>query len=169
MIKYCINNLNEVKDFLNNIDSEYYTSSLDCLSGGSIGQHIRHVLEFYICLMDGVGLYIVCYDNRKRELKLENDKDFAIYTIRKIVNNLPLIPQTQNMSLVSDFGIENDAESVTISTSVERELAYCLEHSIHHMALIKIALNVMGLKDKVSDSFGVATSTIKNKKTICAQ
>ena len=53
-----------------------------------------------------------------------------------------------------------------IESSFERELVYCLEHSIHHKALIKVALREYALTHLVSNSFGVAPSTLKSRSTL---
>ena len=58
-------------------------------------------------------------------------------------------------------------EIVTIPSNYYRELAYNLEHTIHHMALIRVGITeVSGIQ--LSDDFGVASSTVKYRKQ-CAQ
>ena len=54
-----------------------------------------------------------------------------------------------------------------ISTNYFREIAYNLEHTIHHMALIRVGLRELG-DIPVDDSYGVASSTIKYRQQ-CAQ
>jgi hypothetical protein len=44
-------------------------------------------------------------------------------------------------------------------------LAYCLEHTIHHQALIKIGLMELNLIHLIDQHFGVAPATIRFKKT----
>jgi hypothetical protein len=62
---------------------------------------------------------------------------------------------------------DQSVESITISTNYYREIAYNLEHTIHHMALIRVGLNeVSGIQ--LPDDFGVASSTVKHRKQ-CAQ
>jgi hypothetical protein len=65
--------------------------------------------------------------------------------------------------------LEQGVEKVTfkVQTNYFRELLYNLEHSIHHQALIKVAV----LKNKniqLCSEFGVAKSTIEYR-TQCAQ
>lgn len=169
MVVYCIQNLSDLKDFISKTNDSTFTLKNDCLEGSSIGQHVRHVLEFYICLLEGVSSGIICYDKRKRDLRLETDREFAIYIVKKITDNLPLLPIEKSMLLACDFGLSIPYEVQTLKTSVERELAYCLEHSIHHMALIKVALYSLGLKAQVADTFGIAPSTIKNNSEVSTQ
>jgi uncharacterized damage-inducible protein DinB len=56
-----------------------------------------------------------------------------------------------------------------IPTSIGREVAYCIEHSIHHQAIIKAALIAIGREKLVDEQFGVAYSTIRHRKEQCAQ
>ena len=53
------------------------------------------------------------------------------------------------------------------TTNYYREIAYNLEHTIHHMALIRVGLRELG-DIAVDDSYGVASSTLKYRKQ-CAQ
>ncbi len=55
----------------------------------------------------------------------------------------------------------------TLLTNYFRELLYNLEHSIHHQALIKVAL-FNSTHIKISESFGVAPSTLEYRKQ-CVQ
>ena len=53
-------------------------------------------------------------------------------------------------------------------TSVDRELLYCLDHAIHHQALIKIGLKELQIADLVGDDFGVAYSTLRYRASLDA-
>lgn len=53
-------------------------------------------------------------------------------------------------------------------TFINRELAYCLEHSIHHQALIKVGLKEQNIENLIDENFGVAPATIRHKQK-CAQ
>jgi len=74
----------------------------------------------------------------------------------------------QNKSMVLEAMYDEDSvELIHFSTNYHREIAYNLEHTIHHMALIKIG--ILELSDlQIPEGFGVASSTMKYKKE-CAQ
>jgi hypothetical protein len=57
----------------------------------------------------------------------------------------------------------------TVETSAGRELVYNIEHAIHHIAMIKIAVINLLPHIKLPDNFGVAYSTIFYREKECAQ
>lgn len=145
----------ELQDVLYQIDNEQYSKRSINLNS-SIGQHMRHTIELFQALMNGYHSGTVNYDNRKRDIILETDKTAAIIALNCLA--LQLVHHNKDMLLEAAFGLQN--ENILIETNFYRELAYNLEHAIHHMALIRIGLNEL-TDIKVSDNFGVAASTIK--------
>jgi len=67
------------------------------------------------------------------------------------------------------LNFDQDSRAVKqVKSNLMRELAYNLEHAIHHMALIRIVLNQQFPDVKVDANFGVAYSTIRYNKDQCA-
>jgi uncharacterized damage-inducible protein DinB len=126
------------------------------LSGASIGQHLRHVVEFYDCLLNGLSQQKINYEKRARSLELENNRKTAINKIFWIKAEL--------LSLELNSRLYLEIEDLVIDTSVQRELFYNLEHSIHHQALIKVGLKEQNIGHLVNADFGVAPSTLKYRK-----
>ena len=83
-------------------------------------------------------------------------------------SNISILPSSMHIQLIGNYGDEKNHE-IIIKSSVERELVYCLEHAIHHMALIKVAAIDQSIVEKVGANFGVAPSTIRNRSESCAQ
>lgn len=162
MVQYCTNDLKNIKQLITQLSDNEYSTSINCLSGSSIGQHIRHILEFYICLLDGIPIGIINYDNRKRNLRLENDTLYSRITIDDICVKLALFDQEiKDIFLQANYDIDK-IENKMLETSVSREMSYCLEHSIHHQALIKIGLSELNPQLSIDKNFGIAPSTIRN-------
>lgn len=135
-----------------------YNEPLHLLSGGSIGAHSRHIIEMFHCLELGYLTGVVNYDNRDRNESIQTDPDVAIQHIDLILNTVQ--KEDKNLILQSLLLIQgNDLE-----TSYHRELQYCIEHCIHHQAILKIALIL--LKKDVDEEFGVAKSTLENRKNV---
>jgi hypothetical protein len=167
MTSYCSDNLKDIRLLLSKVDISAYSAPSQVLFGASMGQHVRHILEFYTCLFEQSSSGEVCYDLRKRDLKLERSPQAAIELMDSLIADLNLSEQNFPLLLVSNFNSTSEDRSV-VETSFHRELAYCLEHSIHHQALIKVGLLGMNLLYLVEEDFGVAPSTIRSRAALTA-
>lgn len=156
---HCITNLKQLQTILEKLSNEQYARPLEILSNSSIGAHVRHILEFYICLIrkDQKG---ICYDKRDRNKRLEEDRSYCLQMIPAIISPLETCIADQKLLLSSNFSEKSD-EVVELKTSLFRELAYCLEHSVHHEAIIKIAINSLCHEIEMVETFGVAASTVR--------
>jgi len=153
------NLLEELKTVISQLDNIDYSKSLDLLSGSTIGQHTRHILEFYQCFIEGNSAKEIDYDLRKRNITIETNTLFAGNCIDEINN---AIENTSDSSILLKFN--NGDESEYISSSIERELVYNIEHAIHHMAIIKIAIISHFCFVNLPPNFGVAPSTVQYHK-----
>lgn len=155
------NSLNELVDLLNQLSEEEYSKPCSELSGASIGEHTRHIVEMFQSLNRNYDSGIVNYDKRDRNELIQTKADFAIQMILDIKNSIT----KENKKLELQQVI--DGSAIKIQSNYYRELLYNLEHCIHHQALIKVAIlkfeNVT-----VNESFGVARSTIEYRKQ-CVQ
>lgn len=154
----------QLSDSLDRLTSEQYQQPIPILFNASIGQHVRHILELFICLQNGYDTGVVNYEKRKRDLIIESDKEFASQVLKGIYGNL----DRENKSLLLENSYDElDNEPVVIETNYYREVAYNLEHTVHHMALIRVGINEIA-SVQLPDGYGVAASTMKHKKA-CAQ
>jgi len=168
MVNYCIADLQQLKAFVEGLSDENFRKKSPSLFNSSIGEHVRHILEFYACLIKGVEVGIINYDKRKRQKTLENQTDLCASQINSIINKLNTIPHDSPLKVEANFSKTNLGINFALESSLQRELGYCLEHSVHHKALIKTALKEYECLELVDDSFGIAASTIRSKN-ICVQ
>lgn len=162
MEKYCKQNLEEIKALLSQLSNKKYTHHARLLSGATIGEHVRHIIEFYQSVLNGLDSKIINYDKRKRNVLIESDREIAIQIIDFICSKLVVDIEDESLVLVGNFS-SLGAEKSQIRTSLFRELAYCLEHSIHHQALIKVGLLELNSLSYIDHTFGWATATIRYK------
>ncbi|RLD18636.1 MAG: hypothetical protein DRI69_09985 [Bacteroidetes bacterium] len=161
--------LQDAEVYLREIDPDVYGMSLDLLFGASIGQHTRHFVEFYQCLLDQISgtLPEVNYAKRLREPAIEDDPEFALKTIERLVDKVLALDENVTCKLKCSEQFEN--EDVYIDSNLERELLYNIEHTIHHLAIIKIGLAAVAPGIGLPEHFGVAPSTLRYRDGICAQ
>ncbi|OYU83815.1 MAG: hypothetical protein CFE24_09640 [Flavobacterium sp. BFFFF2] len=146
-------NLNELVLLLDQLDAESYTKPIAILQNASIGGHMRHIIELFDCLLRDYDSGVVSYDNRKRDKLLETDLVAAQAAINQIAAQLKRPDKA--LCLVQSW----EGADVIVYSNYKRELLYNLEHSIHHQALIRVALTQL-MPVQLSDSFGVAPSTL---------
>lgn len=161
LIHFVKRNLEENIQLLRQLTNAELTTKNLKLSQATIGEHIRHSIELLDCLLSNYEIGIVNYDVRQREIKIQTDINYAITILENQVKNIE--KPNKSLSLVHC----SFSESELLPTNYYRELLYNLEHSIHHQALIKVALFSFP-HIKISDSFGVAPSTLAYRKE-CAQ
>lgn len=154
----------QLEDTLNQLTQQQYIQPSNTLFSNTIGQHVRHIIELFQCLETGYDLNRVNYEMRKRDKKIETDKEFAVSLLKDIHANLNR-PDKQ-LTLEASYD-DTGSEPLSISTNYFREIAYNLEHTIHHMALIRVGISEVSTISLPED-FGVATSTVKFQKQ-CAQ
>lgn len=154
----------QLNNSLTQLSNEEYTKPSEQLFNATIGQHVRHIIELFICLEKGYATGIVNYEKRKRELAIETDKEYARQLLSGIFRSIERPDKT--LLLEANYN-EQSEETLLIGTNYYREIVYNLEHTVHHMALIRVGLKEVSTI-QVPQEFGVAASTIKHKKT-CAQ
>ncbi len=155
------NNLKEIIDLLHQLTDEQFSFKHHELSNASIGEHTRHIIELYQCLIENYSNTIINYDLRDRNPIIQTQTAEAIKAIETILNKV----DKENKSLKIEQG--KDECLLSIKTNYFRELLYNLEHSIHHQALIKVAI-LKFPQIKICDNFGIARSTIEYRLQ-CAQ
>ena len=137
-----------------------FSRTLSELGDSTFGQHIRHTLEFFICLFDAKNDGLVNYDQRKHDTQIETDKKLALSVIESIEDFLS--KNTDDFELIFEANYaENDETNDVMKSSFYRELAYNIEHAIHHMALLKVAVKQSLTYISLPETFGVASSTIR--------
>jgi len=149
---------------LQSLEPDQYRLPSKCLFNASIGQHVRHIIELFIELDKGYETGTVNYENRKRDYRIETDKDLASGLLGTIYNEM----MRPNKPLLLQTGYKEDSdELIAIDTNYYRELAYNMEHTVHHMAMIRIGIHELSTL-QLDESFGIASCTIKYRSS-CAQ
>lgn len=153
--------LNLLCDLLGKLTNEQYQQKIHHLSNASIGGHTRHIIELLQCSITGHYTGEVDYINRKRNLALENSTNAAISELQMLIEDVCL----DDKQLLIAVEQTEDAGKLTVFTTYFREIVYNIEHTVHHLALIKVALVEMRL-DIVNSNFGMADSTLKYRATL---
>ena len=154
--------LSFLHDQISVIPESFYRRTPE-LTAGSVGGHMRHILEHYLALYEGLAEGVVCYDSRNRNkaleespaaaLKLLNDLNSWLYTLSSQAD--------QPLTLAALTDGNPDSQPLKTRTTLSRELLFLHSHTIHHKAIIAMLMKEKGIK--VPASFGVAPSTLRHQ------
>lgn len=163
----CATILDQLSDMVRQLEESDFNRPSGALGNSTIGQHLRHTLEFFLCLEQGFAKGVVNYDNRAHDKLIESDKFIALNVISRISDFIKV--QRKDLPMKLEVGYERDSDNcVTIETNYLRELTYNIEHAVHHMAIMKIGIREVAPYVEIPTDFGIAVSTIRYRETVSA-
>ena len=119
--------------------------------------HFRHINDFWNCFYSGITSKKIDYNNRDRNKDLENSKDKMH---EKITLTIKLLKNISNTTLIIKDDLINPGSRTEIESNTNRELLFLYEHTIHHIYIIRMVLNSLGIKIE-DKNIGYNLSTIK--------
>ncbi len=160
----CTTILCQLADVISEMEEKDFVKPSPTLSNSTVGQHLRHTLEFFFCLEQGFEKGLVNYDKRAHDKLIESDKFIALAAIDRIKEFIA--NQKSDKALKLEVGYERDSElCLTIDTNYFRELTYNIEHAVHHMAIMKIGIREVAHNIQLPADFGIAVSTLRYKES----
>lgn len=136
-------------------------------TSGSIGSHVRHCLDHVDALERAIARGVCCYDDRVRGTAVEDDPMVACARLAASRMRLrALDPALLRQPLALSARISADGLAVQAPTSVAREVAFVLSHTVHHAAVIAVLLEDMG--QARPERFGLA-ATSPALEPVCAR
>lgn len=128
----------------------------------SIASHVRHCLDHIAALLAAAETGDLNYDVRVRNTPVETDRHAALSKISTLQYQLTALGQkAADRPLSISCLLTADGEPVHAITSLGREFAFVLSHTIHHNALIRVMASTLGVT--VPERFGFAPSTPADK------
>jgi len=127
---------------------------------------VRHCLDHVWALERGIATGELSYDYRQRNTVVENEPALAISRLRRAQVRLGGVDDSlldRPLALTSQ--IHDDGRAVRATTTVGRELAFVISHTVHHSALVAVLLEQRGRA--LPARFGLAPTT--PLRAACAQ
>lgn len=144
------------------LDDTAYATTPRGLAPHRAGAHLRHILEFYQCFLEGLESSHVDYDARRRDDTIEYSREVASAAIRSILRKLETsrdLYQERIIWVRMEDCDSNTAREGFMESSISRELQVLSSHTVHHFALIAITLRMHGVE--IDSDFGMAPSTLR--------
>lgn len=149
--------LDDLAGVLIAVPVDTYCARIEPPISGTIGEHVRHTLDHIAAIASSGGTQL-SYDQRTRGTAVESDPSAALRHILRLKSALgPFRHRSLDDPILVHSMVAPDADTVSSWSSLGRELAFVVSHTIHHQALIAILL--AWHSEPVPDGFGVAPST----------
>ncbi|MFZ4574160.1 MAG: DinB family protein, partial [Phycisphaerales bacterium] len=140
-----------------------YSAPSRILPGGTIGKHLRHVLDHYTAALAGLATdSIVDYDRRERNVPMETDPGAGLASIAELLGELRRVGrQSSATALTIRVMISAGGETEDLVTTLGRELAFATHHGVHHVAMMRGIASEHGVE--IAPEIGKAPSTLNNE------
>jgi len=161
MIEAIEKNLGRGIQLLKCISDEEYSNTTIAPYYSSIGGHMRHILDVFDCVFEGLEAKDINLINRKRNELSENYTKNGIEYFEKILANLQTLkPQDFNIivNVTDDLGLGVVTANYTLSSI----LIQAHSHAIHHFASVGYVISQLGIQLPDED-FGFNPTTPRNK------
>lgn len=153
----------QVITLLDMLSDSDYGLALPIFNGSTIGQHFRHILDFYNCVLIGAHHGELNYAHRDRSPSIEVNTSMAKAAFHKLQQDIIKLSDETQLKVHTDFHSEANTVDVIVCSSVGRELMYAYDHAVHHLAIIKIGIRENFNYQGLDESIGVAPSTIMHE------
>lgn len=150
-------NLSNAISLIDAIDEDIYTNVTVAPYYSSIGSHIRHALDFFDCIIDGLQTNNIDLTARKRDEIISTNPAAAknhIYEIQQQLSSFTAVNTDYLLHVTDNLG---DGK-VTIMYTLESILAQANTHATHHYAIISYMLSTLQVNIEIP-GFGYNPST----------
>ena len=154
----------EARELLASCSKDQYVLRSENCFNSSIGGHIRHILDHYECFFQGSVNFVVDYDSRSRDWRVEKDPKWATASISACQENLNQLEQAEDSPVHVKMDTGSSPDELLAGSTFSRELQFLLSHTIHHYALIAVICSLAGTQVPVD--FGIAPSTLAYRKSL---
>jgi uncharacterized damage-inducible protein DinB len=155
--------LQQVVELIEDLSDEQYARKPVGVVASSIGGHVRHNLDHIESLLNGIQRGLIDYDARQRGTDVETSRQAALAKIERLACRLYALRwESVRKPLRLSMLVDPLSRPVLVLTSVERELAFVMSHTIHHNSLIGVIAQLMGVA--LPNYFGYAPSTIAHRE-----
>lgn len=159
IIQSTLRTLQKAHYILANLSDEQLSNTSVPPYYSSIGSHVRHILDFYNCILNRDVNNRIDLTSRCRNREVENCCNQALDYLNNIMEELKILCDSLNEMVIvmDDLGLGNIEMTYTLAAAFSQANS----HTIHHYAIINYILD--GLQINLEDSeLGFNPTTPKN-------
>ena len=161
MIEAIEKNLLRGIKLLNCISDNEYSNTTIAPYYSSIGGHMRHILDVFDCLFEGLPTNDINLINRKRNELAEQYTKNGIEYFEDVLKNLNKLEKEdfdRIVKVTDDLGMG----LVTVNYTLAAILIQAHSHAIHHFASVGYVISQLGI-NLPDEDFGFNPTTPRNK------
>jgi uncharacterized damage-inducible protein DinB len=157
--------LSDLRDVIGLLLVPHYRAQPAARVSGSVGAHVRHTLDHVAALLSAIEGNELRYDYRQRGTTVEIDPLTGVNEIERLLFRLDCLGHLDHESLDAGVSLSTLLDpcqpAVSVRTTLAREVAFVIQHTIHHCALVAVLLEWQGVR--VPYGFGVAPATARTR------
>jgi hypothetical protein len=161
VIDASIHTLNKSVSLLNQLNDSQLSNATIPPYFSCIGAHVRHILDVYDCILEGLDSKVIDLTSRKRDERMNCDCSYSISKVEAIITKLSQIDlntiQQTGYTLRDDLGLG----LIEMNYTLDAALSQANSHAIHHYAIINYILDRLELTFEDAD-FGYNPTSPKN-------
>lgn len=157
IIQSSIHTLKKSKSLLKDLTDDQLSNHSISPYYSCIGSHLKHILDFYDCILKGLNTKSIDLIGRKRDERIHNECIYALSNVERVINALKKLEGVDfdKIYLVSD---DLGLGKVSIKYTFGAILAQANSHAIHHYAIISYILDRLKIPI-IDESFGYNPTT----------
>jgi len=155
--------LRQIGNLLSRMNDGQYTKELPLFNGSTIGQHVRHIYDFYNSVVRSLEIGELDYADRERNPDIERYTHNAALNFMSLSRMILALDEDTLIDVVTEFGTSEETIRKRVGSSIGRELMYAYDHAIHHLAIVKMGIQTNFPEFEMDETIGVAPSTIKHQ------
>lgn len=155
--------LEQITELLEHLEDAPYSREAPPPFNSTVGAHVRHAVDHYDQFLAGVPNREIDYQSRERDVRIAEDREYAVGHIRRQIESLRACAQQTpggtTLRVRLEAGSDDRDAALWTESTLERELDFLLSHTIHHQALMAFLLKSRGTS--LPQHFGMAPSTVR--------
>lgn len=161
--------LQQMRSMIERMDDDDYAAPAPGRSSGGVGGHVRHCLDHVGALISATRSGIVEYDRRDRGTSVETCRAAAVHRAGELLAQLAVLDSSMlDEPLLVETQIDPSGAMILTRSTVCREVAFVISHTIHHNAIV--AQLLAGRAVTLDARFGVAPATpLESQTAVCAR
>lgn len=148
--------LEQLSSLLDRIPADLYVDpTIDACFGSTVGGHFRHILDHVRNLLSSE--VSIDYEARQRGGEIERSPVAARSAISEARSSLSARSQESPRRVTVSALMIKSREPQKTESTFEREMMYVVDHTVHHLAMVRTMLSRAGVECPVA--LGIAAGT----------